>query len=480
MGKIHQVQTAVAASFGPVLTGLLFVWPSYTTSIYTHKNTTVLSAPMTDVEVSLFGCLPPLGAMLGTVLAGMIMNTFGRHKGGLILALPYLLSWIMIDWTSSSIVILIARFISGISCGGFLVYAPIFISEVAEESIRGTLATGPVAFNCLGILLSYIFGWFLSYKYIIWANIVCCCIGLGLIIMVTESPVWLMRQNREEDARRAIAHYRGLSTESKIVLDEISRLKAQIDPVELVSINDGSIKAEEAEKEKLNVDENVTKSPEKISPLKTLFISPSSRRAFTVTGLTLTCQVMMGIIAVQVFAQDIFSEAAPTVSSHFCSVVFASVLLIGSVISALFSDKFGRRILLLLSAVGVVLCLFCMGLLLQTNLLPPWVTAIIILVYCFAFMFGAGSVPYVLLAEAFVPEVHGVASMLLMEWVWLLNFVLLGIFPFLVKYFGIQGAFYCFAIFGILDILVGIFLLPETKGLTNDQIQDAFLRRRRI
>ena len=48
----------------------------------------------------------------------------------------------MIDLTTSSIVILIARFLGGVSGGAFMVHSPIYISEVAEESIRGTLASG--------------------------------------------------------------------------------------------------------------------------------------------------------------------------------------------------------------------------------------------------------------------------------------------------------------------------------------------------
>lgn len=52
------------------------------------------------------------------------------------------LSWVVIGQTSAPKVILAARFIMGITGGGFLVYAPMFISEVAEDSIRGRLASG--------------------------------------------------------------------------------------------------------------------------------------------------------------------------------------------------------------------------------------------------------------------------------------------------------------------------------------------------
>lgn len=175
----------------------------------------------------------------------------------------------MIDFTTSSTVILLARFIMGISGGAFLIHSPIYISEVAEESIRGALASGkvssttsrfakclsllrvkwaiasvlfsgaendlfleeiflqkskisaikisllsksttffinmlfynfaaPMICYCLGLLESYLFGWVLTYRYIIWANIAFCIIYMGLMMTVKESPVFLMRKKKEE------------------------------------------------------------------------------------------------------------------------------------------------------------------------------------------------------------------------------------------------------------------------------------------
>lgn len=52
----------------------------------------------------------------------------------------------------------------------------------------------------------------------------------------------------------------------------------------------------------------------------------------------------MGMVAVQVYAKDIFAKAAPSLSSHFCSVMFAVVLLLGCLLSAVFTDRFGRKV----------------------------------------------------------------------------------------------------------------------------------------
>ncbi|XP_038218603.1 facilitated trehalose transporter Tret1-like [Zerene cesonia] len=473
MGRLHQYLTTLAS----ILSGILNVWPSYTLSYYTSQNTTLLSAPMTSMESSLLGSLPALGALLGTACAGMIIDGFGRKKGGIVIAMPYLFSWLMIDMTSSSIVILVARFVAGIAAGASSVHAPIYISEIAEESIRGALGSAPIASYCIGAMVSYLMGWMLPYRYIIWSGIGLCVIYIGLLMSVKESPVFLMRKNREEEARQSIAHYRGEDLDSKVVMEELSRLKQRLLPaVELVPINESEV--EKAEKENLNGDNDETVEHKRMPSYKMLFVSASSRRAFTTVGLVISLQVMMGMVPVQVYAKDIFTKAAPSLSSHMCSVMFAFVLMAGSLSCALFSDRFGRKPLLLSSAIGVCLCLITMGVLMQTNIAPPWVSAVLILMYCFAFSFGAGSVPYLLLSEVFVSEVQNLASMILMEWVWLLNFGILAIFPFMVQYFGVHGSFYFFAVFAVLDIIVALVIVPETKGLTKEQIQEAFLGRR--
>ncbi|KPJ21096.1 hypothetical protein RR48_00502 [Papilio machaon] len=128
-----------------------------------------------------------------------------------------------------------------------------------------------MACYCMGLQMSYILGWCLSYRYILWVNLALSILNLALLMTVTESPVFLMRQNREEDAKMSIAHYRGESPGSKVVLEEVSRLKQLLTPaVELVPLNTENTKAEEAEKEKLNVEEDTQHIQTKSSAINLL------------------------------------------------------------------------------------------------------------------------------------------------------------------------------------------------------------------
>ncbi|XP_075985605.1 facilitated trehalose transporter Tret1-2 homolog [Anticarsia gemmatalis] len=480
LGRFRQVHTAFACGFGSLIMGLLNVWPSYTSELYFSNTTTPLSTPMTKAEESLLGSLPSLGAMVGCAIAGVLINNLGRRNGGVVLSLPVLLSWAIISVTTSMKLVLAARFVSGISGGAFLVVAPIFISEVVEDSIRGTLASASVFLYCTGTLLSYIIGWCFTYRTIIWLNLVFCVAATVLILLVTESPVYLLRQKREEDAKLSIAKYRGAPVSSMIVLDELTRLKQQVMPsVELVSITETDPKAEEAEKEKLKLEENLDlEKPQATSSFKLLFVQPASRWAFMVVMTVISMQVFMGIVPVQVYAKTVFTETDPSKADMY-TVLFAVVQFSGSAVTGAVADKAGRRILIISSSVLVFLSMMSLGCLMQFKAGPPILTVILIFAYCFSFMFGAGSIPYVLLAEAFIPEVQNLASMIIIEWVWFLNFLIIAVFPYLNTAFGMYGVFYLFGVMGLANSIIGYFIVPETKGLSNAQIQDLFLSRKK-
>ncbi|XP_047035361.1 facilitated trehalose transporter Tret1-2 homolog [Helicoverpa zea] len=479
-GRLRQCHAAMAGGFGSLVMGALNVWPSYTSELYASNTTTPLSAPMTKGEEALLGSLPSLGAILGSAVAGTLINMFGRRNGGVILSLPCVMSWAIIGVASSMNLILAARFLSGITGGSFLVLSPIFISEVAEDAIRGGLASASIFLYCMGTLLSYIVGWCLTYRTIIWLHLLLSVLCTLLILLVVESPVYLLRQKREEDAREAIAKYRGVPVSSMVVLDELTRMKQQIMPaVELVSITDMDPKAEEAEKQKLNNEEEIIQEqPKSMSPIKLLFVSPVSRQAFIVVMTVITMQVFMGIVPVQVYAKTVFTETDPSKSDLY-TVMFAVIQFFGALTSSLVADKAGRRILIIISSILVFLCLVSLGFLLQTRMAPAWLTVVLLMMYCFSFLIGAGSIPYVLLAEVFESQVQGLGSMIIIEWVWFLNFFILGIFPYMLSALKIHGAFYFFGAMSLINAILAFILVPETKGLSNAQIQDLFRSRKK-
>lgn len=74
-------------------------------------------------------------------------------------------------------------------------------------------------------------------------------------------------------------------------------------------------------------------------------------------------------------------------------------------------------------------------------------------------------------------QVQGVASMILVEWAWFLNYAILELFVIAENLIGLHGSYYIFAGMSVANAIVSYITVPETKGLSNQQIQEAFRRR---
>ncbi|GBP01171.1 Facilitated trehalose transporter Tret1 [Eumeta japonica] len=455
------------------------LWPSYTVGLYKNETLTPLSEPMGLLEVSLLGGLPALGAMLGTAMVGWLMHWFGKKRTGVILSLHYIASWVMITTTGSPAVVLAARLVAGVAQGGFCVFGPAFVSEIAESSIRGTLAAGPIALFHLGALLSYLLGWFQSYTNILHILLAISVFGLVLQLLVVESPIYLLQCGREAEARTSIALYRGTRETSEAVLEELSRLKRQLSlNVELVLLENPDEERQSIEvlQLKKTKEEIIWESKPKTPAWKLLFTNPVSRRAIFIVLSTISLEVFMGMMAIQVYARTLFELAAPGVSSNLCSVLLAVVLFCGSATTVVLADRAGRRILLISSSALVSLCMLGLGVLLQTGVGPTWLKAALLLMYCYTFDYGAGSIPFVLLAEMFLPEVHRYALLVAVEWMWFLSFLVIALFNALVIVINLYGLFYCFACVAVINVVFCYYVVPETKGLSAEQIQEVLRR----
>ncbi|XP_028174069.1 facilitated trehalose transporter Tret1-like [Ostrinia furnacalis] len=180
--------------------GLMFVWPSYTLPMLASNNT-ILSAPLTAGNEAMLGSLPSLGGIIGTMLVGTLIDSMGRKWSSITGSVIMMISWCIVAFTNSITVVLVARFLGGVSCGLALVITPIYISEIAEDRVRGILSSVMVLLYSLGLLISYFIGWYFSYQAIAWINFAFSAARGLMLLFVPESPVYLLKKRRVEVSR---------------------------------------------------------------------------------------------------------------------------------------------------------------------------------------------------------------------------------------------------------------------------------------
>ncbi|KAL0812143.1 hypothetical protein ABMA28_009521 [Loxostege sticticalis] len=448
--------------------GLASAVPSNSLLLFTSKNTT-LDRVMTTTEASLMASLTCLGGFLSTPLTGFLLDYLGRKKCIMLASLMGVISWALLVFTNKVATVLVADFILGFTGSVFLI-VPVYVGELSQNSIRGTLASGTVVFNGVGALTTFVLGEFLEYKTITYIGLTLATLALVLLSFLKESPTLLMKKGLEDEAAKAMAFYRNSKPDSKVVVQEIDNIRRALAP-----------EAQEMtpEEQKLVAEFGKT-SAEKPSMWKFFKKSRSTQRALFLTLTIMAGAILQGFMTIQMYAIQLFSEAVPreVLSPNWCSALFLALSVGVGLVAGYLTDVTGRRTLLIYSGISAGICAATLGSQIQFHWGPQWSTALFIYLFCITYTFGSGTVPFLLMAELFLPEVRGIMSMICVEWNWVITFLSLFAFNPLVSALGLGAVFYFFSSVAFGTAAFAFFCLPETNGLTVDAIQRLLVKKK--
>ncbi|XP_075985325.1 uncharacterized protein LOC142982616 [Anticarsia gemmatalis] len=467
MGLLLQVVcTGIICSMG-INTGMIFAWPASTITMFQTENTT-LDRPMTDTEISLLGSISSIGGLVSTLIAGFMLDRLGRKKCSIITGLSLVIFWSILAITRKVELVLLSVLFSGTGSSIFLI-STVYVGEISQESVRGVMTAASVVSSGLGMLLSYLLGGSLEYDVMIYVGLSMTTSAACLLFFLKESPTFLMKIGQEKEAAEAIAFFRSLKISDQEVIDEINLIKRALNP----DLEDEL----SPEAEKLNA-KCKAKPVEKLSFWEFIKKSRSTRRAFYVSIFMVTASIFQGLIMVQIYIESLFTEALPMVPTTLFSVMFAGVIVISGSVGAYLTDVAGRRALMMYASLGTGISCLVLGSQMQSHWGPSWITGVFLYVFPVMYTVGAGTVPFVLLGELFLPEVKSIVSMVIVEWTWFLDFLSLFIFNSLLKYLGWGAVFYIFAAGSFITTVFCYFFLPETKGLTVEEIQPLFMKKK--
>ncbi|KAL0861755.1 hypothetical protein ABMA27_009231 [Loxostege sticticalis] len=469
MGKFNQIMCTMILCFLCFNMGIMYTWPSSTLMIFSSANTT-LHRTMTEGEIALLGSLSSVGALISTPIAGIALDKIGRRKCSIVANLMPVLGWAMIAFSNRVELVLSSIFVAGLAGAAFIINS-VYISEICHESLRGTMTAAMMVFYGVGMLVQYIMGGFLSYSAAVYTNLTLTTLAVLLNCILKESPLYLLSKGMEKEAAIALSFFRQEKPDSKLVQEELNNIRRTLNP----DLDDD----ESPEETKLQTEKQEKKVEEKLSTFQFIKKSRSTRKAIIVTLTLMTASMFQGLPVVQVYAEPLFKEAVPVMSATVSSIIFAVVTVITGFVGAFLTDAAGRKPLMMYGSIGSAVCSLLLGTQIHLNWGPNWLTAVVIYLFCVVYTLGAGTVPYVLTAEVFLPEVKSFVAMLVVEWTWLCNFLILLIFNPLVSAIGLGPIFYLFAAVCVLTAVYTLFYLPETKGLTVDAIQPLFVTKKK-
>ncbi len=396
-----------------------------------------------------------VGCILGGTLGGFISRVLGRKNGLITAALLFTLSAIgssmpekmNIFGVENIIAFIIFRIIGGVGVGLASMLSPMYIAEIAPPQIRGKL----VSWNQFAIIFGMLVVYFVNYtialqgsdtwlintgwRWMFASETIPAMLFFFLLLFVPETPRYLVMQNRNDEALSLLKKL-GQPEKAGKVLEEI--------------------------KETLKV---------KDAPWL------SYGGMLIIVGILLSVfQQFVGINVVLYYAPEIFRNMGSQTNISLLQTIIVGVVNLSFTVVAIFSvDRFGRKPLQIIGALGMAVSMFALGLSFYFKSVGMG-SLIFMLTYTASFAMSWGPVTWVLLSEIFPNRIRGAMSVAVAAQ-WIANLIISWTFPMMNDNTWLTEQFnhgFSYWIYGMMSILAAIFvwkLVPETKGKTLEEME---------
>jgi sugar porter (SP) family MFS transporter len=379
------------------------------------------------------------GTVFGAMFGGIPADRIGRKSTLFWVGILYLISALGASLAPEVNSFMFFRFIGGLGVGASSVAAPMYISEIAPANRRGRLVA-MFQFNIvLGILIAYLSNYLLrgvgdsDWRLMIGIVAIPAFIFTILVLRVPQSPRWLV--------------IKGRTAEALDVLKQIDPATAEAD---LKSMVDSHEKASGRGQEP--------------------FFSKKYRFPIILAFLFAFFNQVSGINAIIYYAPRIFEMAGLGKDASLLQTAGIGLInLISTMLGLSLIDRYGRRILMLVGSLGLILTLGLVANAFYSNSFGG------VPIYLFGFIaffaFSQGAVIWVFISEIFPNEVRGAGQSLGSFTHWIMAAVIANAFPWVAGKFGGGPVFLFFTVMMTAQLAYTWFLMPETKGVSLEEME---------
>ena len=384
------------------------------------------------------------GTVVGAIFGGFPTRKIGRKKTLLWIGIFYTLSAVGSALANDPFTFAAFRFLGGVGVGISGIAAPAYISEIAPAKNRGKLV-GLYQFNLVtGILVAFLSNYFLNglgendWRYMMGIEALPAIIYTFLVLTIPESPRWLYLNNQQKEAE-------------KVIRDAYSKK----DSDELI--------AEIIQDKDLNV------NTESIFQKKYSFIL---MLAFLVAAFN----QFSGINAFLYYAPRIFEAGGIGQSAALLnSVGIGLTNVIFTYIGISLIDKLGRKSLMYIGSIGYIISLTLISL----SFVLDW-GGILLPIFLFLFIashaIGQGAIIWVYISEIFPNHIRSYGQSFGVSTHWVLAAIIPSLIPFLFSWIGPGIVFGFFAFMMVLQLLFTHFIMPETKGVSLEDLSKKLIK----
>jgi SP family arabinose:H+ symporter-like MFS transporter len=384
-----------------------------------------------------------IGCIAGCAAAGTVADYLGKKKGLALCAVCFALSSVGMLFVADLHQFVLWRLIGGLGIGAASVIAPNYIAEIAPTRVRGRCVTLYQLGIVVGILAAVFVNmlvqrmgdeaWNIStgWRWMFLAGVVPAILFGAMILPAVESPRWLMKMGRRDQAIEVLVKINGA------------------DAIHQAAEIENSLATEEGH----------------ISELFTTF-----RRPLLLGIMLAGLQQVSGITPLFSFLPEIFRSAGTATSDAFFQSVLVSLInLLFTLLALWLVDRAGRRTLILAGT----------SLQFVSFALVGWFyhihgSGLAILIFVMSFVaghaFGNGVACWVIISEIYPTKVRGRGMSIATIALWLVGYTGNQLFPIMQTHLGSDGTFWLFSAGALLTIILVGWLVPETKGRSLEEI----------
>lgn len=385
-----------------------------------------------------------VGCIAGCAAAGTVADYLGKKKGLVLCALCFALSSVGMLFATNLHQFVLWRLIAGVGIGAASVISPNYIAEIAPTQVRGRCVTLYQLGIVVGILAAVFVNmliqrmgddaWDVSsgWRWMFFAGVVPAILFGLMILPAVESPRWLMKMGRRDQAIEVLSKINGP--------DLARREAAEIE---------NSLIAEEGH----------------VSELFTTF-----RRPLLLGIMLAGLQQISGITPIFSFLPDIFRAAGTATNGAFYQSVLVSLInLLFTLFALWLVDRAGRKTLILAGTSLQFVSLAMVGWFYHIH-----GSGLAVLIFVMSFVaghaFGNGVACWVIISEIYPTKVRGRGMSIATTALWLVGYLGNQTFPILQKHLGSDGTFWLFSGGALLTIVLVGWLIPETRGRSLEEI----------
>ncbi|KAJ2946136.1 hypothetical protein O0L34_g5067 [Tuta absoluta] len=447
--RIVQYVIAYAVSLAAVAAGAFSTWPAPVMPKI-HNNET--NVEITPNEMAWMVSMSSPGFMAGSLGVRFLADKVGRRMTILISTLPFAAGTVIVAVSVQSWLLFLARFLWGVGTGLYLTVVAVYMTELADKEIRGSLSLVQRFMFNFGSLLIMCIGPFVSYNLLNYLLLALPIFSFLGCFWIPETPYYHLKEGKIIEAKKVLSKIRKYKDE-KCLEDDLLQLKA-----------------------------DVKNEMRHSSTLKELFSGKKYHKPIIISLGLKTAQLCTGQLIVSQYVGLIMLESNTSIDLTIVFIIFGVLRFITSVAVSFLADRVGRRPLFIYSFFGTGICMVICGIYFFSKevlkydeaSLKPYSSIPFFSVMAGVIISSLGyySLIAVVPAEIFPLNVKAIAMTTLSMYGGFINFMAARGYQAMKDSVGLYGVFFFIGAAGIIGSLFTYMCVPETKGKSLREIQE--------